>query len=302
MADVYLYHELFHGLQDQLYGLDGLKSGDDKNDDRVMACDSLIEGEASYMHFNYMFKDRYDMAKKEVGREIADPPKKNYPRYLYKSLVFPYTIGFSFIDKCIEDKGWKTAGAMFQDLPLSTEQVLHPEKYLGKDRDHPTVITFPFAQINTALGEGWTRLDDNVHGEYMIRLMFEEFKMRKEGVAAAAGWDGDRYAVYERGKDGRLLAVWASTWDSEDEAKEFLEAYKTLLAKKYAELAESDSKDGRTTYTTKDQGLVIIERRGADILILEGADEPDLKVIPVLWDTLKKAELKDWKKPVMRYT
>lgn len=302
MADVYLYHELFHGLQDQVHGLDGLKSGDDKNDDRVMACDSLIEGEASYMHFNFMFKERYAMAKREVGKEIVDPPKKHYPRYLYKGLVFPYTIGFSFVDHCIEEKGWKTAGPMFGDLPLSTEMVLHPEKYLGETRDYPTIVTLKFAKINAALGEAWTRLDDNVHGEYMTRLMFEEFKMRKEGVAAAAGWDGDRYCVWERASDRRLLGLWLSTWDSEGEAKEFIDQYKVLLGKKYEGLEDKGEKDGRLIFATKDQGLVIIERKGADVLILEGLDEAEFKAIPVIWDTMNKEELKNWKKPAMRYT
>ncbi len=302
MADVYLYHELFHGLQDQVHGLDGLKSGDDKNDDRIMAVDSLIEGEASFMHFSYMFKDRYELARKEVGREIADPPKKNYPRYLYKGLTFPYTIGFTFIDKVIEEKGWKTAAGMFSDLPLSSEMILHPEKYLGKERDYPTILTWRFAKLNEALGEAWTRLDDNVHGEYMIRLMFEELKLREQGVKAAAGWDGDRYTVYERSKDGRLLGLWASTWDSEAEAKEFLDNYLLLLGKKYQEFTKKSEADGRLVYTTKDQGLVIIERKGADLLIIEGMDEGDLKAIPALWENMKKDVLKEWKRPNMRYT
>jgi hypothetical protein len=303
MSDVYLYHELFHGLQDQLFGLDGLKSSDDKNDDRVMAADSLIEGEASYIHFHYMLKDKYDLAKGEVGKEVVDPPKKNYPRYLYKGLTFPYTIGFMFIDKVIEEKGWKTAGPMFSDLPLSSEQVLHPQKYLGKERDYPTNITLRFAKINEALGDAWARLDDNVHGEYMIRLMFEEFKMRKEGVPAAAGWGGDRYTVYERGADGRLLAVWATNWDTENDAKEFQAAYVKLLAKKYEGFEkQGDEKDGRVVYSTEDQGLVILERKGADLLILEGIDQDQLKVIPVIWENMTKEKMKEWKRPKMRYT
>ena len=49
--------------------------------------------------------------------------------------------------------------------------------------------------------------------------------LRKNGGAsAAAGWDGDRYAVFEGPKD-RLGLVWLTTWDSEDDAREFTTAY-----------------------------------------------------------------------------
>jgi hypothetical protein len=303
MADVYLYHELFHSLQDQCYGgLNGLKSSDDRNDDRIMGVDSVIEGEACYMHFNYMFKEQYNLIKGMVGQEQADPPKPHYPRYLYKTLTFPYTIGFLFVDKCIQEKKWKTAATMFSDPPLSSEQVLHPDKYL-KERDYPTLITMRFARINEAVGEGWKRLDDNVHGEYTIRLMFEEQDLRKRGPKAAAGWDGDRFTVYERPGDGRLLLIWATTWDDEDEAKEFQEAYLELLGKKYGVLTPQGGADGRSLYRTKDQGVVALERKGADLLIIEGTDDAPAaeKLLPEVWKNLKKEELREWKKPVMNY-
>ena len=44
------------------------------------------------------------------------------------------------------------------------------------------------------------------------------------GKPAAAGWDGDRYAVFE-GPKNRLGLVWLSTWDSEDDAREFAKGY-----------------------------------------------------------------------------
>ena len=47
----------------------------------------------------------------------------------------------------------RTKTEVAKDLPRSTEQVLHPEKYIGKDVDEPTV--FAGGDPTKALGGGW---------------------------------------------------------------------------------------------------------------------------------------------------
>lgn len=293
MSDVYLLHELYHAAQDQNFGLLKLKTVDEKNDDMIAAFEAVIEGEATRLHYRYMFKDRYPLARAQIGALPPLPPGKPYPRVLYYGLVFPYTLGFRFMDRVVERRGWKCGFKMFFDLPLSTEMVLHPEKYLRKDRDYPQVISLRFAKISKQLGNAWTRLDDNVHGEFVIRLMFDEFGLSALGRKAAAGWDGDRYTVYHRAADDRLLGIWVSTWDSEEEAREFGDAYTVLLGKKYEGFKPKEGNPG--LYSTEKNGLVLLERRGADVLVIEGADEADLEIVPLIWKHLKKKELRGYR-------
>ncbi len=47
---------------------------------------------------------------------------------------------------------------------------------------------------------------------------------RHGGKPIAAGWDGDRFAVFDT-KDGKLAVVWLTTWDTEDDARDFARQY-----------------------------------------------------------------------------
>jgi hypothetical protein len=93
-----------------------------------------------------------------------------------------------------------------------------------------------------------------VIGEFQWRIIFGEFGQSLQSGALAAGWDGDRYAVLERDDD--LLLLLATTWDSEADAEEFAAAYDVLLDRKYADVLMP----------------VLVERRGLDVLIVEGGD------------------------------
>lgn len=302
MADVYLLHELFHAAQDQHFTLMEYKGHDYKNDDLSLAIEALIEGEATLVHTRYMLGARYDLLKRQFMAIPADPPKQETPPVLFKTLYFPYSLGYKFIDEVVKKREWKVASKMFEDPPLSTEQVLHPEKYLAAERDYPQDLSMNFSRLNKAMGADWRRLDDNVQGEFTIRLIFEEFKLGRQGVSAASGWDGDRYTVYHRPKDDAVTSIWASTWDSEDEAKEFADAYLELLKKKYEGFAEEGKRGGATVYKTKSDGKVLLERRGADVLFIEGAPDDDaLKVADPVWETLKKTELKKFERKRLRY-
>ena len=72
---------------------------------------------------------------------------------------------------------------------------------------------------------GWRRLDYDVQGEWGFYLILDQFlKSPAESRRAAAGWGGDRFAVYE-GPKGEVLIASLSTWDTENDAREFFDAY-----------------------------------------------------------------------------
>ncbi|HJS75736.1 MAG TPA: hypothetical protein VJ921_15695, partial [Vicinamibacteria bacterium] len=57
-----------------------------------------------------------------------------------------------------------------------------------------------------------------------------------EGEAAsgaAAGWDGDRYAVLPAAQ-GSYRLVWRSVWDSEEDAREFRDVLKVYADASFA--------------------------------------------------------------------
>ena len=104
-------------------------------------------------------------------------------------------------------------------------------------------------------------LDSNLVGELQWKLSVDEFGFGPRSIAAAAGWDGDRYAVLEN-DDRQVLLLLTTTWDSPAEAQEFGEAYRELLGKKHP--------DGIKAWQ--------VDVRGNDVLIVEGGErerQPD---------------------------
>ena len=224
-------HELTHALADQHYDLDAMQKAVKKDDDRSLALSALIEGEATLAMFGAGMDDW-------EGDEITQLPAENLewtfnlispflpfmgggktlrnaPPIISESMIFPYFRGMVFCAKLTNKGGWAAIDEVYRNPPLSTEQILHPEKYRGK-LDLPMSIDLGVLKP----GEGWKEVGRNVLGEMQLGVM-----LRKHGgKAAAAGWDGDRYAVFE-GPDDKLGLVWLSTWDSEDDAREFVRGY-----------------------------------------------------------------------------
>ena len=99
---------------------------------------------------------------------------------------------------------------------MSTEQILHPEKYQAGEE--PKIVELP--DLVGALGEGWTELDRDTFGEFFLLAYLEDGIPPEQAGAAAGGWGGDQYALFKGPEDGSLLAS-LTTWDSTDDALEF---------------------------------------------------------------------------------
>jgi hypothetical protein len=129
----------------------------------------------------------------------------------------------------------------------------------------------------------WRRIDTDVNGEWSYYLILEQFlKSQAESRRAAAGWAGDRYDLYEQPQTGQVLIAQVSTWDTENDAQEFFDAYVKRTSLRYAGATKTDtpleSADSkletrkRYTWQTK-EGTVVVERRGLRVLIIEGVPD-----------------------------
>lgn len=289
MARITLVHELTHAAQDQNFDLVTIPTLEEYDDDLVAALKCLLEGEASIVGF----RADADIAKggDPAIRGITNEYKKanlpgqgaKLPASLRLTLYFPYGFGTEFVLDCLNGYGgdWSKIGKMYDDLPSSTEQILHPEKY-WKERDNPIVITLP------GLSEDRTALCRNVHGEFGIRILLKQLQAgtRTEIETAAGGWGGDRYVVCER--EGKVSSVWYTTWDTEEDAKEFFDAYRNALRHKYKDAKESVGGDV-TVLQIDDARAATLERRGKDVVVLDG--DVELRGFSdKIWKETKKEE------------
>ncbi|MCG3148556.1 MAG: hypothetical protein PCFJNLEI_02000 [Verrucomicrobiae bacterium] len=226
-----LAHELTHALQDQNYDLTKLPLRIKDNDDLALATSALVEGDATLLMAQYYgeYLDARNMIGDVLGGVLGQKTSKFQaaPAFLRESMLFPYQQGTEFATAIFAAGGLEALDAAFRNPPVSTSEILHPEKYL-RDRRVPEKIVLPVLER-----AGWRLIGNNVLGEFGLRNMFTAQQVGIfEAHRAAGGWNGDRFHVYERGTNGPCFLVWETAWDTEKDAEEFVSSYRHLSGKR----------------------------------------------------------------------
>ena len=113
---------------------------------------------------------------------------------------------------------------------------------------------------------------------------------RHGGKPIAAGWDGDRYAVFE-GPDRKLGLAWLTTWDTEDDARDFARQYARYQTIHLGEGAESPAAFPDSLRRPNAGTFYAVERRGQDVAVIEGfSSETTEKLVEAAFRA-KKVEL-----------
>jgi hypothetical protein len=117
--------------------------------------------------------------------------------------------------------------AAYLNPPTSSEQILHPEKYLDVPKDDPRAVDLP--DLTEDLAEGWRLVAQDVLGELVLLTHLDHFlPSTPDATEAASGWDGDLAALWQDA-EGREVLVVRSVWDSPEDATEFANAYASLI-------------------------------------------------------------------------
>jgi hypothetical protein len=295
MQGVMYSHELYHALQDQYFDLArymemGPKGGTGiYNADTQLARSAVVEGEATYimslwmmqrvshktptrdvmarivaMQANMSMDQLREMLKQAKVAEAVGADLKaavdsavEIPSFIMDSMLAVYLKGLGFVF-AVHEQGWSAVETLYDEYPAqSTEQILHPEKWLAHEA--PVTFAWPKFEKIAALRD-WELLDDDVLGEFQWRTVFKEQGLKAEAESAAAGWGGDRYAVFKRKDSNATLLLLRTSWDSEKEAGEFADAYRRVQAFKYADAPVP----------------VRVAQKGVDVFIVEGGDESQI--------------------------
>src|SRR5215203_3658505 len=262
-------HELTHALQDQHFNLKRFENWPKGDSDAELAAHALIEGDATLAMTLYMAKNpmvALAFIRSLGAQEAATEQFKQAPRALRESLVFPYEKGLAWATQLYRRDGWEMVSQAFTKLPQSSEQILHADKYFSYEA--PQKLTLP--DFKSVLGEPWKRIDNDVNGEWGCFLILDEFlNNAEESKQAAAGWGGDRFALYETSKAGETFVAQLTAWDTPQDAREFFDAYSKRTANRYAGATATAQKENRVEWQTS-AGGVAIELRGSRVAILEG--------------------------------
>ena len=236
-------HEYTHALQDQHFDLSTLPLEDKKNDDLALAAQCLVEGDAMIVTMDYLF--RYPNMKMvlEAVSLVASGMGMNglreAPPFFSALIQFPYLRGKEFVDGVKSRGGWGAVNRLYADPPQSSEQIMHPEKYLVRRDDPRTVkMKLTLEDLKASMPGSWRLVRDNVMGEYSILLLLRAHLSERDARIASEGWGGDRYMVYRCGDNAAL--VWSTVWDTPLDAGQFFFAVKRALPKARIERIKKD--------------------------------------------------------------
>lgn len=222
-------HELIHALQDQHLNLDSVMraTGDD---DRTAAAQAVLEGQATYEGLRIMvgaemadnLPGGWDRAREMIRDDHAKwPAFASAPLVVQEMLLFPYLSGAEFARAY---RAAKPGQSPYAAMPTSTEQILHPSRFLG-EIDRPTKVVLPPLR-------GVTTTYDNTVGEFTTRLfLYQHLRDQPSALSGGAGWDGDRLTVVKTGRGEG--AVWVSVWDTQIDAGDFFTQIERTIDRRY---------------------------------------------------------------------
>lgn len=278
-GDSLLTHEFVHALQDQNFDLMKLLEVRPYNFDRTEAVFAVVEGDAMNVQRRAEEGDLYarrtldEIARREDERfdEYRREVGALFPKLLTETFIFRYRDGERFIEAVRRSRGERGVDELFRRPPLSSEQILHPEKY--NQGEAPREVRLDEAAF---AANGWRGVSSTPLGEIGVRGLLLDALSERDAARAAAGWGGDRAYLFERAS-GAPLFVWKSVWDKRSDAQEFFRAYNLLERHRgSAEIsniaAAVGSNNGAQTLWREDGRATLVRLDGDAVIIIRGAD------------------------------
>src|SRR5258708_11830899 len=138
------------------------------------------------------------------GREY--PVFDSVPIYFRRTLVFLYTQGMLSQNAVYEKLDEDAFAQVFRRPPVSTQQILHPQKYF--DAVIPTRPALPKFSIR-----GYKHLVAGTVGEMDHAILIEQFFDERRARELAPHWRGGVYGLDGDHAEPRVVRSYAGGWD-----------------------------------------------------------------------------------------
>ncbi|MEA1976753.1 MAG: hypothetical protein U9N80_02495 [Chloroflexota bacterium] len=271
-------HEYTHALQDQAYDIrDGLQYNDDAceaDSERCFAIQALIEGDATLLQEQWLRTFAGDEDRSDLLEFFADfdmPVFNSAPAYIQSELTFPYFWGLNFIRTLYLDGRWAAVDTAYENPPLSSEQILHPERY---PKDTPVDLVSP--NVSDALNSGWEKTVHDVLGEWATRMVLNEYLPIDQASLAAEGWGGDLLLFFYQEEDADDALVLVTQWDTMRDAHEFYAAFLDYGVSRYGDPERPSLTSAQWIY---EGGISYFERVSNQTIWILAPDEQTLEVL-----------------------
>jgi hypothetical protein len=240
-------------------------------EDRKLVFGALAAGDASLVGVHYLRRLQPTIPPPSSDPSLAawvaalEKMASDLPPLLRQKLIFPYREGSQFVRWAHAARGWPGVNGLFVDPPLSTAQILHPEKYYLK-RQNPQRISFP----GLAQQMKERAVVDQTLGEYLVQLLVLSRLSRQEATQLAASWSGDQLSVYQEGE--HTLTVWITAWQSNQDAQGFFRIYQSVLEQSHRlRFQAHDGGDSGVHAELAGGRSMLLQIKGKFVLLLDGA-------------------------------
>jgi hypothetical protein len=274
LQQVALVHEIAHALADQHFNLEKFIDSGSRSDDGATARAAVMEGQATWLMSEYLARKTGQSLRTspailqlmvQSSRMSAGqfPVFDAAPLYLREGLLFPYVQGMLFQHAVVEKKGEQGFVEVFRKPPVSSEQILHPEKYFAgvvpanpglpelKDRDQYSVLT------------------EGSIGELDHEILLRQFIGEDEAKTLAPKWTGGQYRILEHKKDKRVVLSYVSQWETAEAARSYFARYRQMLQKKWKSMAVTA--ESKTSVAGRgDDGEFLLRLDGDKVSSVEG--------------------------------
>lgn len=257
-------HDFSHQQQAERLGLEALDVPAMDRDQRL-AVRALVEGDSVFLQHRMLVDEALSAEQADEVRAglaaAASDATAALPIALQDMFEFAYSQGVPFVQTLYDQGGFALVDGAWRQLPVSSEQILHPERYL--DLDMPVPVTL--APLDDSLGQGWRLVEEDTFGEFLLRQHLGRQPLTVGQIDLASnGWGGGRYAVYQ-GQDVDIpLVIIRLAWDSPEDANQFSEVYSDYLARRFGD-DESSLEGGRCWQA---DGVGCLFQVGTDSLVV----------------------------------
>ena len=255
-----IVHEVVHAVTDQHYRwwdarMDLVRVA---AEDRLAALDALVEGDATYFQVVYVqgltASERDEIARSFLGsvQPVADP-------WVVEDFAFPFEAGFDFVADLVAGGGIAAVDRAYLDVPVSTEQILHPGRYRRGE------VPADAGVVDVVL-DSYTALDPASLGEWNLRLLLGPTVSAGLLSQTADGWGGDNYRLYITG-GGEAAVGLLYLGDSDAHTTEVMQAF-INLATEVLDLGDGERSGGGDVYSRRGRTWVFINREGPGLLVV----------------------------------
>jgi len=207
-----LVHELTHALQDQRFGVGARLTKLDKESKHASTSEgsvlrAITEGDAervSTLYRNSLTpKQRKALDKgRRDETDTAGQKLQHVPKVVLTMISAPYTLGQALVEAVAQNGGNAAVDELFRDTPTHETALLDPFEVVLGGAD---AVKVPVP----AVGDGEKKFASGELGVLTWYFMLSEHMPAQDALAAADGWGGDAYVVYDHAGTSCVRAAYA---------------------------------------------------------------------------------------------